>query len=46
MTERINNMARKDITHHTELVLIVVSLKMRDVVLFHLPFIEMKMVIT
>jgi hypothetical protein len=46
MTKRINNMARKDVTHHTELVLIVVSLKMRDVVLFHSQSIKMKMVIT
>jgi hypothetical protein len=46
MTVRINSMARKDKTHHIELVLIVISLKMKEVVLFHSSFIRMKMIAT
>ena len=46
MTVRINNMARKAKTHHTELAMIVVTLEMKVIVHFHLPFIRMKMVIT
>jgi hypothetical protein len=45
-TIRINNIARKATTHHTELALIATLLKMKVLVPFHLPFIRMKGVTT